>query len=56
MTIGTLLTGLLALLGLLIAVGVLGAVGSVELAIWLVLVLAWIVVWFLSRRTRRTSP
>ena len=56
MTIGILVAGLIALLGLLVAVGAFGGVGSVELALWLVLVVAWIVVWFVSRRARRTSP
>lgn len=55
LTVRTLLAGLLALVALLLVVGMFGAVGSIELAIWLVLVAAWVALWSSSRRARRTS-
>jgi hypothetical protein len=52
MTVGTLIAGLLALLALLIAAGGAGAgVGPSEVAIWLLLVAAWVLWWTRSRHT-----
>ena len=56
MTVASLFKGLLALLALLIAAGLIGGVGSVELLVWLGLVVAWIAWWGLSRRAPSSEP
>ena len=54
MSVGSLIWGWLALVALLTLAGTLGGVGTVELTIWLVLVVIWLVVWLLSRRPETT--
>jgi hypothetical protein len=56
MSVSDLFIGLAVLVALLLVGGMLGAVGSVETLIWLVLVVAWVVTWVVSRRKRRTTP
>lgn len=51
---GTLAFGLFVLLALLIAAGTAASVGPAELAIWVVLVVAWVVTWVRLRRKART--
>jgi hypothetical protein len=53
-TVASLAKGILALVALLIIVGLLGGIGSVELLVWLALMIAWIGWWLTSRR--KPSP
>jgi hypothetical protein len=53
MSVSSLVWGLVVLLALLVLAGTLGGVGTVELAIWLVLVAMWILWWARARSHQR---
>jgi hypothetical protein len=55
MSVSSLLWGLLGLLALLVLAGVVGGIGTIELAIWLALVMGWVLWWSRTRRQQRHS-
>lgn len=50
MSVSTLMWGLLGLLVLPLLLAPLGGIGTVEMTIWMVLLVAWVLWWVRSRR------